>query len=183
RGAGARHARARARAVRARHRRCCSDGARERSRRGARSAPAPPEPAGPLASLMRIGTRASALALAQAATVAQRIPGAELVPISSRAEADPSADKSRFVAGLEHALRSGEVDAAVHSAKDVPGELAAGLELVAAPVRAGVEDVICGAGSLEDLPSGARIGTSSVRRGAPARAGRHGGARRARRGD
>jgi hydroxymethylbilane synthase len=121
---------------------------------------------------MRIGTRASALALAQAAVVAQRIPGGELVPISSRAEADASADKSRFVAGLERALRSGDVDVAVHSAKDVPGEPGEGLELVAAPARAAVEDVICGGGRLEDLRRGARVGTSSVRRVAQLRAAR-----------
>src|SRR5437899_4396571 len=122
---------------------------------------------------MRIGTRASALALAQAAVVAQRIPGGELVPISSRAEADASADKSRFVAALERALRSGDVDVAVHSAKDVPGEPGEGLELVAAPARAAVEDVICGgSGRLEDLRRGARVGTSSLRRVAQLRAAR-----------
>jgi hydroxymethylbilane synthase len=119
---------------------------------------------------MRIGTRASALALAQATSVAERIPGAELVPISSRAEA--GGDKSRFVAGLERALCSGEIDLAVHSAKDVPGEIAEGLALVCAPARAAAEDVLVGARSLEQLAPGARVGTSSLRRAAQLRAAR-----------
>jgi hydroxymethylbilane synthase len=122
---------------------------------------------------MRIGTRASALALAQARTVAERVPGSELVPISSRAEADAGAgDKSRFVAALERALVRGEIDAAVHSAKDVPGEIGAGLALVAAPARAPVEDVLCGARAIDELPSRARVGTSSLRRAAQLRAAR-----------
>ena len=121
---------------------------------------------------MRLGTRASALALAQAKGVAERIPGAELMPISSPAEATPSGDKSRFVAALEQALLAGEIDAAVHSAKDVPGEVAAGLELVAAPARADVEDVLCGARDIGELAAGARVGTSSLRRAAQLRAAR-----------
>jgi hydroxymethylbilane synthase len=56
------------------------------------------------------------------------------------------------------------VDIAVHSAKDVPGELAEGLSLLGAPARAGVEDVLCGVGGLDELGAGARVGTSSVRR-------------------
>jgi hydroxymethylbilane synthase len=58
----------------------------------------------------------------------------------------------------------GEIDVAVHSAKDVPGEPVNGLALVAAPPRAGAEDALCGATSLEALAAGARVGTSSVRR-------------------
>ncbi len=60
----------------------------------------------------------------------------------------------------------------MHSAKDVPGELAEGLALHGAPARAGAEDVLCGAGALEELPSGARVGTSSIRRLAQLRATR-----------
>jgi len=114
---------------------------------------------------MRIGTRASALALAQANGVAERVAGGELVPIRSAAEA-ALGDKSRFVAALEQALQRGEIDVAVHSAKDVPGELAAGLALIAAPARAAVEDVLCGARGIEDLAPGASVGTSSLRRAA-----------------
>ena len=67
---------------------------------------------------------------------------------------------------MEEALVAGEIDLAVHSAKDVPGELGEGLTLLGAPARAAVEDVLCGAVSLEELPRGARVGTGSVRRAA-----------------
>jgi hydroxymethylbilane synthase len=58
----------------------------------------------------------------------------------------------------------------VHSAKDVPGELADGLVLVSAPPRAAAEDVLCGASSLDELAPGSRVGTSSIRRIAQLRA-------------
>jgi hydroxymethylbilane synthase len=70
------------------------------------------------------------------------------------------------VSELERALLAGEVDVAVHSAKDVPAELASGLALVAIPAREDPRDVICGASSLAALPAGARVGTSSLRRAA-----------------
>jgi hydroxymethylbilane synthase len=73
-------------------------------------------------------------------------------------------DKSRWVAELEAALLAGEVDIAVHSAKDVPGELAPGLAILAVPERGDPRDALCGAGSLESLPPGGRVGTSSLRR-------------------
>ena len=60
----------------------------------------------------------------------------------------------------------------MHSAKDVPGELAEGLSLLGAPARVGAEDVLCGAHALEALPEGARVGTSSLRRAAQLRAAR-----------
>lgn len=56
------------------------------------------------------------------------------------------------------------MDVAVHSAKDVPGELPAGLEIASVPVRASALDVICGAESILALAQGARVGTASVRR-------------------
>jgi hydroxymethylbilane synthase len=139
---------------------------------------------------MRIGTRRSALALAQAELVADRLESSqhgdcEIVPIvtsgdrrraapaRSRPGRDPgSEDKSRWVAELERALLGGEIDLAVHSAKDVPGELAEGLSLLGAPPRAAVEDVLCGAASLEELRAGAHVGTSSIRRVAQLRAAR-----------
>jgi hydroxymethylbilane synthase len=147
----------------------------------------------------RIGTRGSALALAQARLVAELLGGAELVTIATAGDKDSAAgDKSRWVLELERALRASEIDLAVHSAKDVPGELADGLELLGAPPRAAPEDVLCIAGSppvapellgapatglqqlppgarcsgLERLPSGARVGTSSLRRAAQLRAAR-----------
>jgi hydroxymethylbilane synthase len=74
-------------------------------------------------------------------------------------------DKSRFVKEIEEALLAGEIDLAVHSAKDVPGELPEGLEIAAAPAAEDPRDALAGeAASLEELPEGARIGTSSLRR-------------------
>jgi len=65
---------------------------------------------------------------------------------------------------LEDALSTGDIDLAVHSAKDVPGELADGLSLLGSPARASAEDVLCGADGLDGLDAGARVATSSVRR-------------------
>jgi hydroxymethylbilane synthase len=81
-------------------------------------------------------------------------------------------DKSRWTSELERALLEGEIDLAVHSAKDVPAEIADGLELVAIPPREDPRDAICGAPSLAALSSGARVGTSSLRRAAQIRAAR-----------
>jgi hydroxymethylbilane synthase len=121
---------------------------------------------------MRIGTRGSALARAQAAWVAERIgPWAEIVTITTAGDRGAEiGDKSRWVTELEQALLAGEIDVAVHSAKDVPTELPDGLELVAIPERADARDAICGAASLDALVPGARVGTSSLRRAAQIRA-------------
>jgi hydroxymethylbilane synthase len=121
---------------------------------------------------MRIGTRGSALALAQAAWVAERLPGqTELVAITTSGDRNRAlGDKSRWIAELEAALLDGRIDLAVHSAKDVPAELADGLELVAITERADPRDAICGAGSLTALAPNARVGTSSLRRAAQIRA-------------
>jgi hydroxymethylbilane synthase len=123
---------------------------------------------------MRLGTRGSALALAQARLVAKMLGGAEVVPIAARpasrsepaagAEHVPGGEKARWVRGLEEALLAGEIDLAVHSAKDVPEELPAGLVLLGSPARGPVEDVICGSASLGALAAGARVATGSVRR-------------------
>jgi hydroxymethylbilane synthase len=130
---------------------------------------------------MRIGTRGSALALTQAGYVADRLRGGqhggvEIVTLTTSGDGTESsgapADKSRWVDTIEQALLAGEIDLAVHSAKDVPGELADGLVLLGAPARVSAEDVLCGAPSLEALAEGARIGTSSVRRAAQLRATR-----------
>lgn len=120
--------------------------------------------------MIRIGTRGSALALAQAKWVAERLgDSAELVTVTATA---PVEDKSRWVSGLERALLAGGIDIAVHSAKDLPATLPATLELVAIPVREDPRDAICGAASLAALPAGARVGTSSLRRAAQIRAAR-----------
>lgn len=121
--------------------------------------------------MIRIGTRSSALALAQARSVAERIEvQTELVPMKTGDRADRFGDKARWVSELERALLEGEIDLAVHSAKDVPAELAAGLALLAIPPRADPRDAICGASSLRSLPAGASVGTSSLRRAAQIRA-------------
>jgi hydroxymethylbilane synthase len=117
---------------------------------------------------MRIGTRGSALALAQAGMVAGQLgPDAELVTITTSGDRDRAGgDKERWVKELELALLAGEIDLAVHSAKDVPSELPAGLELVGAPRRGDAHDALVGAGALAQLPAGARVGTASLRRAA-----------------
>ncbi len=81
-------------------------------------------------------------------------------------------DKRRWVDAIEQALLEERIDLAVHSAKDVPGALAPGLELIGATAREPAEDVICGASGLAELPPGARVGTSSLRRAAQLRAAR-----------
>ncbi len=122
---------------------------------------------------MRIGTRGSALALTQANLIADLIGHCEVVPIvTSGDRSERGGDKSRWVIELEDALTRGEIDLAVHSAKDLPGELADGLALLGAPARASAEDVLCGVAALDQLPSGARVGTSSIRRVAQLRAAR-----------
>jgi hydroxymethylbilane synthase len=121
---------------------------------------------------LRIGTRRSALALAQANEVRDvlRRQGveAELVPMTTSGDrgADPSSDpagrKGLFVAEIVRALREGEVDLAVHSAKDLPAEDDDDLVIVAVPERASALDVLVTRDG--NLPPGGRVGTSSVRR-------------------
>jgi hydroxymethylbilane synthase len=115
---------------------------------------------------VRIGTRGSALALAQARAVAALLPdAAELVTITTAGDLDRGGgDKSRWVGALEAALVAGEIDLAVHSAKDVPGVLAPGTAIVAAPRRADPNDVVVGERRLADVREGARVGTSALRR-------------------
>src|SRR6185503_15309762 len=112
---------------------------------------------------------ASALALAQSGHVADwlRELGAETELVSITTSGDRGAvteDKSRFVKEIEEALLAGEVDLAVHSAKDVPGLLPEGLAIVGVPERADPRDALCGARAMGDLEAGARVGTSSLRR-------------------
>jgi hydroxymethylbilane synthase len=107
-----------------------------------------------------VGTRGSALALVQARWVADRLGDAEIVEIvTSGDRARAAGDKSRWVDAIEAALVAGEIDLAVHSAKDVPAALADGCALVATPPRASAADVLVGS-----WPEGARVGTSSLRR-------------------
>src|SRR5262245_27894724 len=80
--------------------------------------------------------------------------------------------KGLFVKELESALLDGSIDCAVHSLKDLPGELAPGLVVAAVPERADARDVVVtrAPGGLGALPRGARAGTSSPRRAALLRA-------------
>jgi hydroxymethylbilane synthase len=121
---------------------------------------------------VRVGTRGSALALAQAGTVAALLGDeAQLVPITTSGDRDRAAgDKEKWVKELELALLAGEVDLAVHSAKDVPSVLPEGLELVGSPPRAVPFDALVGVPSLDELPAGALVGTASLRRSSQLRA-------------
>jgi hydroxymethylbilane synthase len=126
-----------------------------------------------VSAALRIGTRGSALALAQAGSVAQALGDAELVVIATGGDRGaPPVDKARWVDAIERALLDDEVDLAVHSAKDVPSELAPGLALVGAPPRADARDALVGVASLGDLSPGARVGTGSLRRRAAVLAAR-----------
>jgi hydroxymethylbilane synthase len=112
--------------------------------------------------MIRIATRNSALAKAQAGQVAELLGEAELVEVSSDGEVG---DKARFVRGVERALLDGEAEIGVHSAKDLPAEMPEGLAIAAVPAREDPADVWIGVGaSLDDVPEGARVGTASLRR-------------------
>jgi hydroxymethylbilane synthase len=127
---------------------------------------------------LRLGTRGSPLALAQAESVAKALEGAglgaaEIVPIRTSGDERPNGarpaesggDKTRFVREIERALLASEVDLGVHSAKDLPTELPDGLEIAGVPGREDPRDAyVGGAASIEELAEGARIGTSSLRR-------------------
>lgn len=133
--------------------------------------------AGHLPTLLRLGTRGSALALAQASAVADALRAAgrdvELVEITtkgdvSRAPLESIGGTGVFVTALREALLDGRVDLAVHSLKDLPTADADGLVLAAVPAREDPRDVLCARDGLKlsDLPAGARIGTGSPRRAA-----------------
>jgi hydroxymethylbilane synthase len=111
---------------------------------------------------LRLATRGSALALAQAEWVAELLGGAELVTVSSDGD---GGDKGRFVRGVEAALLDGQAEIGVHSAKDVPAEMPGGLAIASVPAREDPADVWIGpGGALGDVPEGARVGTASLRR-------------------
>ena len=108
---------------------------------------------------LRLATRGSALAVAQAGQVAELLGGAELVTVSSDGE---PGDKARFVRGVERALLAGEAEIGVHSAKDLPAAMADELSIVGVTRREDPRDVWIGPGtSLDDVPEGAGVGTAS----------------------
>jgi hydroxymethylbilane synthase len=118
-----------------------------------------------MAEPLRLGTRGSPLALAQAEQIAKALGGAEVVPIKSSTERSSGGDKARFVRAIERALLDGEVDLGVHSAKDLPTDLPDGLEIAGVPAREDCRDAYVGhVTSLGEVPEEARIGTSSLRR-------------------
>jgi len=127
---------------------------------------------------LRIGTRTSRLALWQADFVRDRLTEAwpdcpvELVPIKTTGDKildsplSQFVDKGVFTREIEQALLDKQVDLAVHSLKDLPTELPDGLTLGAIPPRGPAGDAFSSTrwASLDELPAGARIGTSSLRR-------------------
>jgi hydroxymethylbilane synthase len=112
---------------------------------------------------LRLGTRGSALALAQAKLVATHLSDPEIVTIKT-ADGEVG-DKARFVKEIERALLDGEIDLGVHSAKDLPADLPEGLEIAGVLERADPRDAYVGSvSSWGQVAEGARIGTSSLRR-------------------
>jgi hydroxymethylbilane synthase len=124
---------------------------------------------------VRLGTRGSVLARVQADAVAAllteglglEVELVEVVTAGDRRPPDVVPGEGMFVAAIAEALLAGEIDVAVHSAKDVPLEEPEGLSIVAYPERADPRDVLAtarGGARLDGLPAGARVGTDSPRR-------------------
>jgi hydroxymethylbilane synthase len=123
---------------------------------------------------MKLGTRGSQLAQWQAEWVRGRLAAlgvkAEIVIIKTRGDAEVDRPlhelegKGFFTKEIEDALLARQIDVAVHSLKDLPTELPTGLALAAVPARHDPREALVGGTSLGDLPAGARVGTSSLRR-------------------
>jgi hydroxymethylbilane synthase len=132
-------------------------------------------------TLLRVGTRGSELALAQARSIIKRLQSlghtCEIVTIQTSGDrlagqVGNAGGKRLWVQEIEDALLRGDIDLAVHSAKDMPSELAEGLTIGAYPEREDPRDCFIGAPGrrFASLPPGARVGTSSARRTALLRA-------------
>ncbi len=128
------------------------------------------------ATAIRVGTRGSALAMAQTTTVANRIGASagveiEIVPITthgdtSRESLSTIGGTGVFANALRESLLAGDCDLIVHSMKDLPTGEHPGLVIGATPKRADARDVLCARDglTLETLPAGSRVGTGSPRR-------------------
>ena len=143
----------------------------------------------PPKAAVTVGTRSSPLARAQTDRVVELLeaawPGLHAEPLliattgdRTQASGEPLPEiggKGLFTAELEHALRTGEIDLAVHSLKDLPTEGPDGLVLGAVCEREDVRDCLVAGGglTLHELPAGALVGTSSLRRAAQLRGLRH----------
>ncbi|HEY8453729.1 MAG: hydroxymethylbilane synthase [Micromonosporaceae bacterium] len=132
---------------------------------------------------LRLGTRASALAMAQARGVADALTRAtgrpvELVPVTTEGDrSDAPVERlgvGVFVSALRDALADKEIDLAVHSYKDLPTAPVDGLVVAAVPARVDPGDALVARDglTLAQLPPGARVGTGSPRRAAQLRAHR-----------
>lgn len=133
-------------------------------------------PVAPRDGLLRVGTRGSALAVAQTKAVAAaiaRATGADIELVTVTTQGDTSRESLSelggtgvFATALRDALRADECDLIVHSMKDLPTAVAPGLVIGAVPKRADARDTLCARDALlfEDLPEGARVGTGSPRR-------------------
>ena len=130
-----------------------------------------------MAEAFRVGTRGSALALAQTEEVVTLLRAAhpglrfETVPIETHGDAGYRSDlgtpldgKRAFTKRIEDALLERRIDFAVHSLKDLPTRMVPDLTLAAIPARADPGDVLVRAGSGDGAPGEGRIGTSSLRR-------------------
>jgi hydroxymethylbilane synthase len=122
--------------------------------------------------VIRLGTRGSALAMAQAEWVSAQLGDAEIVVIETAGDRqrdrrfDQIGDgRGVFTREIERALIDRRIDVAVHSAKDLTGDPPGELEIGAVPKREDPRDACCGPfASLAEIPDGARVGTSSARR-------------------
>lgn len=128
---------------------------------------------------MRIGTRGSALAVAQTTAAVARLAAVEIVTVSTEGDRSSTplselGGTGVFATALRDALLAGEVDAVVHSLKDLPTAPHPGLSIGAVPSRADARDALCARGglTLAALPEGARVGTGSPRRRAQLRSRR-----------
>jgi len=131
-----------------------------------------------MSTTLRLGTRGSALALRQAATIKERLENrrfdVELVEVETTGdqitdEAIHELGKTgAFVRALDEEVLDGDCDAAVHSMKDMPTEMPEDMIVAGVPERAAPRDVLVtrDGASLDGLPEGATVGTSSLRRGA-----------------